>query len=187
MLAGGRSSRFGRDKLAEPFRGAPLLHHAVARVGELCAEVIVVLAPGTRAPDLPSGARFARDSAEGLGPLAGLIAGLESARSELAIVVGGDMPDVQTRVLLEMVRALRSSSSSAVVLHDGTDARPLPLAVRTGDAARAARTLLDAGRRRLRDLLDALPVVVVDEPTWTALDRDRRSLFDVDVPGDLPS
>jgi hypothetical protein len=28
-------------------------------------------------------------------------------------------------------------------------------------------------------------VTAVDEPTWTALDARRRTLFDVDLPGDL--
>ena len=39
-----------------------------------------------------------------------------------------------------------------------------------------------AGRRSLRDLLAAVTTVVVDEPTWTALDPERRTLIDVDEP-----
>jgi len=45
--------------------------------------------------------------------------------------------------------------------------------------------LLDSGRRRLRDLFDALRVAIVDEKTWHALDPGRRTLFDVDEPADL--
>jgi hypothetical protein len=45
--------------------------------------------------------------------------------------------------------------------------------------------LLDSGRRRLRDLLDALRVAIVDEATWHALDPERRTLFDVDEAADL--
>jgi len=47
-------------------------------------------------------------------------------------------------------------------------------------------TLLHAGRRRLRDMLDSLRTAVIDEATWTALDPQRRTLHDVDEPGDLP-
>ena len=73
VLAGGRSTRFGRDKLTEPYRGLPMLQHAVLRLGEVCSEVIVVLAPDAPEPPMPIGApaRFARDPAEGEGPLAG--------------------------------------------------------------------------------------------------------------------
>jgi hypothetical protein len=49
-----------------------------------------------------------------------------------------------------------------------------------------AHTLLHAGRRRLRDVLDALRTAVIDEATWTALDPERRTLVDIDEPQDLP-
>ena len=45
MLAGGRSTRFGTDKLAAELHGLPLLHHPVLRLAEVCAEVVVVIAP----------------------------------------------------------------------------------------------------------------------------------------------
>ena len=46
VLAGGRSRRFGRDKLAEPVDGRPLLHHAIDAVRPIATEIIVVAAPG---------------------------------------------------------------------------------------------------------------------------------------------
>ncbi|MGH2637431.1 MAG: hypothetical protein ACRDHU_14965, partial [Actinomycetota bacterium] len=63
--------------------------------------------------------------------------------------------------------------------------RPLPTVVRPQPAAEVAHALLHAGRRRLHDLLDALRVAVIDEPTWRTLDPRGRTLFDVDVPADL--
>jgi hypothetical protein len=46
-------------------------------------------------------------------------------------------------------------------------------------------TLLEGGRRSLRELLSAVTTVVIDEPTWTALDPERRTLVDVDEATDL--
>jgi hypothetical protein len=57
--------------------------------------------------------------------------------------------------------------------------------VRTDRALSVGRSLLGAGERRLRALLGALLVVVIDEPTWRALDPERWTLLDVDEPGDL--
>jgi molybdopterin-guanine dinucleotide biosynthesis protein A len=73
----------------------------------------------------------------------------------------------------------------AVALQDGDRIRPLPCVVRVGPATEAAHALLHNGRRRLRDLLEALRTAVVDEPTWHGLDPERRTLFDVDQPSDL--
>ena len=59
--------------------------------------------------------------------------------------------------------------------------------LRSAPAAEAVDVLLRAGRRSLRDLLAAVTTVVIDEPTWTALDPERRTLLDVDEPGDIES
>jgi molybdenum cofactor guanylyltransferase len=187
VLAGGRSSRFGRDKLAEPYRGRPLLQHPVSRLVELCDEVIVVLAPDDEEPSMPAGTRvaFVRDAVEGDGPLRGLAAGLEATNAEWALLAGGDMPHLQPAVLQEMLRASEETDADAVVLSDGGVARPLPCVLKTAPALAATATLLPVGRRSLRDLLAAIPTVVVDEPTWTDLDPDRRTLIDVDEPADL--
>jgi molybdopterin-guanine dinucleotide biosynthesis protein A len=187
VLAGGRSTRFGRDKLAEPYLGLPILEHTVRRVAAVCHEVVLVLAPAHDVPSLPADlpVRVARDAVEGEGPLAGVLAGLGVVGSEHALVVGGDMPDLRADVLLEMLRVAGEAPADAVALRDGERFRPLPCVLRVAPAVRRARALLDAGHRRLRDLLDATRVAVVDEPTWRALDPEGRTLFDVDVPGDL--
>jgi molybdenum cofactor guanylyltransferase len=189
VLAGGRSTRFGSDKLAAIHRGVPLLHHAVLRLGEVCAEVVVVIAPGAPEATMPIGAnaRSVRDAQEGQGPLAGLVSGLEAASTELALVAGGDMPDLSTAVLLEMLRVAGEASVDAVALQDGDRFRPLPNLVRVAPARDAAHALLHAGDRSLRSLLQALRTAIIDERTWTALDPSRSTLHDVDEPGDLLS
>ncbi|MGH2499776.1 MAG: NTP transferase domain-containing protein, partial [Candidatus Limnocylindria bacterium] len=60
LLAGGRSSRFGADKLAADVGGVPLLHRAIAPLAEVCAEVVIVLAPDAPVPPLPPGATRVR-------------------------------------------------------------------------------------------------------------------------------
>lgn len=187
MLAGGRSSRFGRDKLAEPYEGRPLLQHPVSRLLEVCDNVIVVLAPDADEPSMPAGmqVKFTRDKTEGEGPLHGLAAGLDIVNTEWVVLAGGDMPDLQPAVLREMLRAARETGVVAVTLSDGGTERPLPSVLRTVPATDAARALLEDGRRSLRDLLAVVAAVVVDEPTWTALDPERRTLRDIDEPTDM--
>ena len=146
-----------------------------------------MLGPGSTDPSMPAGTRvsFARDAIEGEGPLRGLFAGLEMANAEWVVLAGGDMPDLQPAVLREMLRAARETGVVAVTLSDGGMERPLPSVLRTVPATAAARALLEAGRRSLRDLLAVVATVVVDEPTWTALDPERRTLRDVDEPTDM--
>jgi molybdopterin-guanine dinucleotide biosynthesis protein A len=187
VLAGGRSTRFGSDKLAALVDGVPLLHHPVLRLAEVCREVLVVVPPGAPDPALPLAAptRVVHDATEGEGPLAGVIAGLTETVTDWALVAGGDMPDLQTSVLLEMLRVAGESGADAVALQDGDRLRPLPLVLRSSPAREAAHTLLHAGERRLRALPDALRTAAIDEATWVGLDPERATLRDVDEPGDL--
>ena len=165
----------------------PLLHHVVLRLAEVCDDVVVVIAPDAEEPPLPLGAPagIVRDAREGEGPLAGAYTGLSAVRTELALLAGGDMPDLQLPVLLELLKVAVEAPVEAVVLADGDGFRPLPAVLRVESARDAAHALLDSGRRRLRDLLDALRVAIVDEATWHALDPERRTLFDIDEAADL--
>jgi molybdopterin-guanine dinucleotide biosynthesis protein A len=186
VLAGGRSIRFGADKLRADYDGKPLLHHAVWRLAELCEDVVVVLAPGDAREGLPPGVRTTNDPEEGEGPLAGLHAGLLAApHADVALVVGGDMPDLQPAVARELLRVLDEAAVDAAVLIDAGRARPLPCALRVPPATHVVHALLHAGHRRLRDAIDGLRMAAIDEATWTALDPARRSVFDVDQPEDL--
>jgi molybdopterin-guanine dinucleotide biosynthesis protein A len=188
VLAGGRSSRFGSDKLVARVEGVSILERAVRALATLSTDVIVVIGPSGRLPDLPQDLphRFVRDPEPFEGPLAGVAAGLAAVGTQVATVVAGDMPFVNPEVLREMLRVAAEVSADAVALVDGGRVRPVPCVLRTQTALEVAGSLLATGERRLRALLDALRVAAIDEPTWTRLDPTRRTLVDVDEPGDLP-
>lgn len=185
ILAGGRSSRFGRDKLTEPIGGRPMLDHVVDRVRRVATDIIVVTAAGSF-PDLPSDVEVVQDELPFAGPLAGLGVGLRTVDPgvERVIVVGGDMPTVEPAVLARLIATL--DRREAAVLADDTRERPLPLAIRRMAASAAVDDLLEAGERRLRALLERLDVEVIAAESWRQDDPAGESLRDVDVPGDLP-
>ena len=185
ILAGGRSSRFGRDKLAEPIAGRPMLDHVVERAREVASDVIVVAAANATL-DVPDDVAIVRDARPFEGPLAGLGIGLRAVDQgvERVIVVGGDMPTVVPAVLDRLIAAL--DRREAAVLADGDRPRPLPLAVRRTAASVTVDRLLDDGERRLRGLLEHLDVEVIGYEVWREDDPAGESLRDVDVPDDLP-
>ena len=184
VLAGGRSSRFGRDKLAERIDGRTLLDNAIDGVTPASTEIIVVATPGA-APDLPAGAWLIHDPVAFEGPLAGVAAGLRAAHESCVLVVGGDMPTLVGAVIDLMLVALDESGVEAVVLeHDGS-ARPLPMALRRDPAIAAADVLLADGERRLRALIETLETRVIPEVTWRALDPYGMTVRDIDTPADL--
>lgn len=186
VLAGGRSTRFGRDKLAEIVDGRPLLDHAIEAVGAVASEVIVVASP-QGSPSTGSGAPFVvvHDPESFGGPLVALLEGLRAARRPVAIVVGGDMPGLVPAVLAMMVDRLSATDADAVALDDDGRTRPLPIAVWVRAAATAAESARTHGARSLHALLDRLRVDMITGDEWRSVDPEGATLRDVDRPGDL--
>jgi molybdopterin-guanine dinucleotide biosynthesis protein A len=184
VLAGGRSSRFGRDKLAEPVHGRALLEHAIDGVTPAATEILVVAAPGVDL-GLPTGVTLVHDAVAYEGPLAGVRAGLRAAGESIVLVVGGDMPTIVAAVVEAMLVELADSGLDAVVLEHEGRARPLPVALRREPALAAADRLLGDGERRLRALPEALATRLLSEATWRALDPSGLTIRDIDAPADL--
>ena len=171
VLGGGRSSRFGRDKLAEPFGGEPLLWRPIRAVASVCREVVLVLAPEMPIPDLPpdvaSIVRVARDPEPFGGPLVGMAAGLAVATGRWVVVVAGDQPGLRPELLgflAQTIAASRRASnpgvagdspgghvrdSSRAALPDSPRAAALPdSGAALPDSARAAALCDEAGVTR---------------------------------------
>jgi molybdopterin-guanine dinucleotide biosynthesis protein A len=193
VLAGGRSSRFGADKLAAELHGASILARTIAAVEQI-ADVVIVAGPG-----LPEGHQagassttLAPDREPFGGPLVALAGVLERAIPDpvtsLAIVVGGDMPQLVPAVLTAMLERLAADPElQAVLLHvpGATRGQVLPLAVREHAAAGAARAAIEAGDRSLKGLVERLRTLELPAPDWQALDPAGATLVDIDIPADL--
>jgi molybdopterin-guanine dinucleotide biosynthesis protein A len=192
VLAGGRSTRFGGDKLLAVVGGQPLLHRAIRAVAEVADEIVVVVSAGAVAPTLPPGlavpVRVARDAVADLGPLAGLAAGLGASAQPLALLVAGDQPALRTQVLRAQLDELGPDPGEAdvVVLEDGHHLWPFPVALRVVTVRPAADAALAGGDLRLFDLFRRLRVVRLSAERWRALDPEGESLRDVDERHHLP-
>jgi molybdenum cofactor guanylyltransferase len=190
LLAGGASTRFGREKVMEPVDGAPLFHRPLRALLGACEEVLIVLAPA--AADLPlppeaAAVRFVRDEVAHGGPLVGVRTGLAQIRTPLAAIAGADMPGLRAELLALMAQHALKSGKKAVVLGDSDWSHPLPAVVTTKAALDLAEELLRGGERRLRALVGALDALVLRERIWIAVDPTGEWRSDVDLPGDLPT
>src|SRR5206468_1023951 len=134
VLAGGRSRRFGADKLAARVGAGTLLDRSVAALASVADEVVVVVAPGRERSLAAIGPtlRVITDPEAHGGPLVGLLAGLEAVEQPVAIVAGGDMPTMRPDVLGLLIRTLLAEPTfGGVILRSRGAVVPLPAAVRT--------------------------------------------------------
>lgn len=189
ILAGGRASRFGSDKMAAELGGRPLLHHAISAVATVAGTIIVVAAPGA-APSIPATlatrVRVVHDPEPFGGPLIGLVAALSAVQAPVALVTGGDMPRMVSAVLHRLATTV-GPGRRAMILEVPGRIQPLPMALDAAAALAAGAAILERGGRSLRDLLEELGVAVVPAPVWLSLDPDGATIVDVDRPADLRS
>ena len=105
LLAGGQSTRMGRDKAALDFHGESLLRHQAEKLRRLGIEDLVIAGGKASLP----GVRTVQDRFPGHGPLGGLHAGLEQIENPSALVLPVDTPLVPEVLLLELLESGRCS------------------------------------------------------------------------------
>lgn len=160
-----------------------MLHRAIHSVASLCHEVLVSVPFDGETPSTPEDVAvvLVRDQRPDEGPLVGLWTTLGEASYPVALVVGGDMPFLNTAVLRLLIGELESPGVSVAALADVEVARPLPCAMRSS-AREDLQRLVAGGERRLRALVEAFPLATVAEERWRALDPSGGSLTDIDEP-----
>ena len=179
VLAGGASRRMGRDKAFLEMDGRPLIGLVIECMAQVCAEVLVVA--GDVRPYAGLGVRVAEDRFRGVGVLGGLHAGLDAATHELALVVGCDMPFLDT----DLLRAFASWAEGfdvAVLRHaDGEQVEPLHAAYRRTSLP-AIEAVIRAGRRRIISFFPQVRVRYVTLAEVIPFDPDLRSFRNVNTP-----
>ena len=194
VLAGGKSTRFGRDKASSVIDGTTLLQRAVDAVAGIATSIVIVKAGGQHLPETRSTAPMStvEDVYANAGPLGGIYTGLLALTASRqprapveplpALVVACDMPLLQPALLRELLR-LVAGHQAAVPVRDGL---PEPLcAVYTTACAEPARRLLEGHDYKLAGLLGHVDTLLVPEEGWRALDPEGLSFLNVNRETDL--
>ena len=180
LLTGGGSRRLGTDKarlVADPATGETLAARGARRLRAVCRGPVIEAGDGVS--DLPS----VREEPPGAGPLAALAAAGVELRARghhgPALLLAVDMPGVDEALLHFL--ASWPGEPTVVPLAGG---RLQPVCARYGaDAMLAAESLVIAGLRPFRDLLDVVEHDIVDEAVWGRV-ATGDPFADVDTPED---
>ena len=204
VLAGGKSSRMGRDKAGLAIGPRTLIEHVLAQLEPRFDEVVVSvskgqsLPPGALRPDCrpqaPIGERVAgaarlvradrvrvvEDDLIGLGPLVGIRAGLRAAANQSCAVFACDIPEIDFTQLRLLVRAaVRQGAEIAVPRGPSGRFEPL-FAVYRKSVVPAIDALLAEETRTVISLFDRCRTTVVQL-------QDDRWLRNINTPSDYRS
>lgn len=150
VLAGGRSTRMGRDKALLPWGNSTFLNHQLAQLAAL-QPAELFLSARAEAP-YGSGCERVVDELPDRGPLGGLVALLRRARSPHLLVLAVDLPHISVPLLRRLLSA--RLPGSGVIPRSPRGWEPLA-AVYPRTMLADLDTALHSGQLRLQGLIES--------------------------------
>ena len=153
ILAGGKSSRMGRDKTQLIYRGQTLLAGAVERFSASFDRVYLSIGDPEKYPDIK--AERVIDLYPGCGPMAGLHAALLKTPDDGVFLAAADLPFSSPEAALKVME-LCGDHASAVIVGEGGKFEPA-----FGYYKKSLLTFIEKhlseGRYKMMQLFDVLP------------------------------
>jgi molybdopterin-guanine dinucleotide biosynthesis protein A len=179
VLAGGASTRMGGvDKMLVEIDGVPLIQRVLRVITGLFGDVVVAAGRPGRFDDL-EGVRLVPDAVHGIGPIAGLRAGLLACANPWAFVVAADLPYLDGDLVRRVAAQAGDGQFNAVVPRYQDRREPLHAAYHRRIVG-AIDELVANGDSKILHLLDRQPVRYLE-----LAEHELEHLVNVNRPADL--
>jgi molybdopterin-guanine dinucleotide biosynthesis protein A len=174
----------GQNKALMPFLGEPLLFRIQRRLAALAQEVLVTAHAGSLAPP---GAVVVPDRYPQLGPLGGLLSGLQAAGQPVAALVGCDMPFASLALFQAQLALLEESGCDIVVPRSPDGLEPLHAVYRRAACLPAVQRAVESGRLRMVGWYAEVRVLEMPLEEVARLDPGFRAFINVNTPEEFAS
>jgi len=186
ILAGGRSSRLGREKHTEVIAGESLLKRAAGRLKHLSQEILIVVsqrqARSSRSLYTYPETKTVVDLYPGKGSLGGIFTGLVHSSNFLNLVVACDMPFLN----LDLLRYMIDSAKGFDVVIPRVDDQLEPLhAIYSRNCLKPMENQIKQGNLKIRGFFESVKVKYVDKDELDKLDPEHLSFFNINTEAEL--
>ncbi len=180
ILAGGASSRMGRDKAFIELNGEPLIMQATRLLEPIVGQP-TIMGPPERFASL--GLQAIPDDHAGFGPLGGIATALRAAAHPWNLIIGCDLPFLTRDWLEFLIRRALESQADAVLPLSAQGAEPLCAMYhrRAGPQISAA---LAEGVRKITQGLAGLAIVNLAPEEWKPFDSTGLLFKNINTPED---
>ncbi len=148
ILAGGRGSRLGyREKALIDINGMPLISFVIEALENVVDTIIISVrdwAQGELLRALLPDYRFAYDEHKNMGPIAGILSGLEECEDEYCFIAACDMPFINGKVIELLFRKCGGYEAAIPRWEDGF-LEPLHAVYRCKPMIREAKSAIEKG------------------------------------------
>jgi molybdopterin-guanine dinucleotide biosynthesis protein A len=189
VLAGGASSRFGRDKALVEFDDETLISRLCRTLQSATTTDVSIIGEADKFEHV--GVDCIPDRWPGEGPLGGITTALSAIQATdtapdqnvWSLIIGCDMPFLTTQWLQHLASRAIASKAEVVVPESKYGLEPLCACWR-GSAAPALTRLFESGIRRVTDAMKQLRMEVLDAADWKRFDNLNRLFWNMNTPAD---
>jgi molybdopterin-guanine dinucleotide biosynthesis protein A len=180
ILAGGESSRMGRDKGLLELGGVPLILQTARLVEGVAGQAAVI---GNAEAYKSLGLRLIGDDWPGAGPLGGIATALRASDAPWSLVVACDLPYLTRSWLEYLIARALASKADAVLPMNALGAEPL-CAIYHKRCEPAIRKALESGTRKVTDGLKDVRIETIAPAEWKAFDSEGLLFKNMNSPED---
>ena len=171
ILAGGRSSRMGKDKASLKICGKSMIERLLVELSPIVAQVVVIRAPGQTKPNIPKELKdrtlVGWDSVKDRGPLQGIVDALPLLNSEIdkVFLLTCDLPYITTN-WFQTLKDVMTDEFDMVCTEENEIINPL-LAIYRRPVLEPASKLISEGKRRPISLWEGWRMASLSAPKET--------------------
>jgi molybdopterin-guanine dinucleotide biosynthesis protein A len=180
ILIGGKSTRFGRDKVVAPVGDKILIEHVIEVINPLFDEVILI---GHKRQDLNT-FTIIEDLRPGCGPLGGIYTALSTSHSPYCFVFAADMPNLNEQFISHMISC---ANNHDVVLPIWSKGREPLHAIYHKRVLPIVKSLLDANTFKIFNLLNQVNTLTISEDSIRKFGRPEEMFANINTIHDIHS
>jgi molybdenum cofactor guanylyltransferase len=183
-LAGGKSTRLGRNKLTEIVGDKTLFSRVISNLAIFESEMIVVTSDPSNIPrdiDYPK-ITIIKDIFPDKGSLGGIYTGLAASKTFYNLVVAGDMPFLNHELLSYFVS--QAEGYDLVAFNKDNKFEPLH-AVYSKNCIAPLENMLQQVNVRIIELLKLVKTRMISQEEIDRIDPRHLSFFNINTDGDL--
>lgn len=180
ILAGGKSSRFGRDKSLLELDGKRIVEVNVEMSRPHFDEVMI--SSNAEAKFGIPGVTELTDTYKEMGPMGGMHSGLTASRNDTVFFAACDMPYFNVSLAMELLR--QAEGHMICVPRYGDKTEPL-FGVYRKELLPLIEELLDDGRRSLRDLMVRTDTLYFDCSGWMSENGAEDAFYNINYQEDF--
>jgi molybdopterin-guanine dinucleotide biosynthesis protein A len=184
ILAGGKSTRIGASKPQLKIGKSHLIDRVLGTLSQFTSSILIVAAEdqiGLAISTTPS-ARMVNDICPGKGPLGGIYTGLMHAETSYSVVVGCDMPFLNSGLLKYLIAG--ASGYAAAVPKIGWMIQPLH-AIYSKSCVPSIEALIREDQLQIIKLFNLVNTRYITEKEIDQFDPDHLSFLNINTEGDL--